>query len=439
MFIIGFYNIITDRYLIIAPIILFIVTIGASYLMLIVYVKESMKHQSGSTINNHAARILGLPKELKKEELEAKVSECLGHEKITVYVVPALSKALELQQELDKAREEFMHCTDVEKVKKKRETVKTKKCCGQKRDAIEFWGEKVAELENKLEKEKDLSVTITTGVCILSFTELMEIQEIRDKCAEAFPKSKVSQIVIPSDVNWENIEVDESKGWWKSFCFTMLFFYTFLIVLTPTAFLGYINDILSNIGLPSGFLGFLSVYLPQILLIVYQVILVPTAVAFLVRKEHHISKSNEILSAMRKYLLFFMFNMLFIPAVGMQVIDIISMVIYSANDLSTWSEDMVKRINNTSIWFMIFIATQAFVVNGGELLQLGRVFGVRFKVFRAVGDREKYNAYLPEKMNYAPAYAILLTCFTAVFLYSISYPLILIFGCVYLWIKVRDM
>ena len=439
MFIIGFYNIIADSDLIIAPIMLFIVSIVASYFMLIVYIRESMQNQSNSTINKHAARIVRLPKELQKEELETKISECLGQENMTVYVVPALRKALLLQKELDYAKEEFMHYTDVEIVKGKRETVKTNKFYGKKRDAIEFWGEKVEELEKELEEEKELSVANTTGVCILVFAEPVEIQEIRDKCAKAFPKSKVLRIVIPSDINWENIDVDDCRIKWKPIFYTLLFFYAFLIVLTPTAFLGYINKILRSIGLSSGLLGFLSVYMPGTLLLLYQIVLVPTAVTFLVRKEHHISKSNEILSAMRKYLLFFMFNILFIPAVGMQLIDIMAMVIYSASELSAWSEAMIKRVNNTSMWFMAFIVTQAFIVNGIELIQVGRLFGVRFKAFRAVGDREKYNAYLPAHMEYAPAYAILLTCFTAIILYSISYPLILLFGCIYLWIKVRDM
>ena len=437
MFIIGFYNIIQDRYLIIAPTVLFIVSIGASYYMLKVYVQESMKHKSHSTTNKYAARVLGLPKELQKVALETQVSQCLGLEGGRVYVVPALCKALGYQKELDKANEELKHYIDVERVKNKRETIKTKTFCGEKRDAIEFWEEKVGEFEKKLEIEKELAMAITSGVCIVSFMGPVDIREVREKCSKAFPRSKVAPIVMPGDINWENIEVDESSGGWKHFCSTLLFFYVFLILLTPAAFLGYISEILSGIGLPSAFLGFLSVYLPEILLLVYQIVLVPSAVAFLVRKEYHTSKSNEILSAMRKYLLFFMFNMLFIPAVGMQVIDIISMVLDSG-DFSSWSEDMVKRINNTSVWFMVFIATQAFIVNGGELLQLGRVFGVRFKIFRAIGDREKYNAYLPDQMEYAPAYAILLTCFTAVFLYSICYPLILLFGSVYLWIKVMS-
>jgi hypothetical protein len=195
------------------------------------------------------------------------------------------------------------------------------------------------------------------------------------------------------------------------------------------------NDILSGIGINSAFLGFLGLYVPDLMLLLYQLVLVPYTVIFLVNLERHFSKSKEVISAMRKFLLFFMFNILFVPAIGMQAYKIIEMAL-NTESFNAWSKAMVGRVNSTSMWFMAYIVTQTFIVSAKELIQPGRVIEVRYRSFRAISERETYNAYLPEPVNYAYDYAVLLTFITAILIYSISYPLILIFGSMYLWARV---
>lgn len=429
----GFYNIIDNVDLLIAPQAVFFFNVILSYYMLRLYVQETMKNHSHSTLNKFAVRVIKLPREITCQDLQSKVEKCF-EEKYNIYVVPALCKAIFYQKELENAKLEYMHYLDYEEKYQRRGFILAKLVKGEKKDAIEYWEEKIDVLEGEIKKQREFAEISNSGTCIISLQKIAKISEFQVKLQKVFPGCKVTPIVFPDDLNWENIENEESSRA-KHACYTLVFFYIFVIVLTPTAFFSYVSGLLSHIGLPDAFIGFLSLYAPEIIMLVYQLFLVPKTVSYLVYLEKHSSKSHEVLSAMKKYLLFFMFNMLFVPALGMQAIDIITTLLDSTS-FNKLSKDMVKRINNTSIWFMIFILTQAFIVNGRDLLQIGNLFEVKYKAFRAISEREKYNAYLPEKMNYAVEYATLLTCFTAIFIYSVSYPLILLLGSVYLWIRV---
>ena len=91
------------------------------------------------------------------------------------------------------------------------------------------------------------------------------------------------------------------------------------------------------------------------------------------------------------------------------------------------------------VLIVVFIVTQTFIMNFVDLLQPGRVIVVKLHYMRAIGDREKNKAFEPTPANYAYYYAVLLTCFTAILIYSISFPLMLLFGCLYLWTRVRNI
>lgn len=433
---IGFYNIINDTGLLIAPQALFIVNVIASYYVLKLYAKETMKNHSHSTHNKSAVRVVNLHKWTTCKKMHSTIMDCLGGQ-CDVYVVPSLYKALVYKNQLETAKFELIHYLDFEQKYKKKDVILTNLFKWEKRDAIDYWEEKIDFLAKKIRKQRELGKTRNSGVCIISFQNRVKISELQKKLSKALPNCRVVPIVYPEDLIWENIE-NEGNSRPKHIFYTVLFVLVFLVILTPTATFGLIRGFLSDLGFPNSILVFLGLYAPQLLLILYQLVLVPIAVAFLVRQEKHTSKSHEVLSAMNKFLLFFMFSMLFIPAFGMPVVDIVIIFIESG-DPSKISENLVKHINSTSIWFMVFILTQTFIVNGFDLLQLGILLEVKYKAFRAVSDREMYNAYLPKPMDYALEYATLLTVFTAIFIYSILYPLILLFGSLYLWLRVLAM
>ena len=433
---IGFYNIIDEEKLLVAPMLIFLINIVASYYLLKLYVAESQNGNSYSTKNKNAARIINLPKEMTQEKLTENIYQCLGTEQIVVYVVPQLFQAMIYQRKLEKAQEELLHYLDFEKTYHKRDTFRKTICCGEKIDGIDYWEGKVQRNKKKLEREFEKSKTINSGVCIISIPGIIELRKIREKIRPVFSRAIVTSIVNPEDLNWENIAVDKHESKNSRIWLTVLFFFLFVIILTPVTFLDTVYSILEGLGFSQALIGFLSIYAPEIILLIYQLLIVPYSVEYLVKKEKIISKSEEVISGIRKFILFYMFNMLLVPALGMQTVEIIDEAL-DTSSFDGWSKSMVMRINDTSIWFMTLIVTQTFIINGKDLLQPIRLIEVRYRSFRAISEREKYKAFLPEKMKYSVNYALLISFFAVVMVYSVSYPLILLFGSMYLWIRVR--
>jgi hypothetical protein len=91
---------------------------------------------------------------------------------------------------------------------------------------------------------------------------------------------------------------------------------------------------------------------------------------------------------------------------------------------------------NSSFWFVAVILTQAFIANPFDLVELAKVIEHKYKAIRAVSERETYKAYTPFLFEFPLEYAKLMTCFAIILAFSIAYPLILIFGSVYLWTRV---
>lgn len=432
---IGFSNITHDGNLLAGPFIVFILITLTSFYLIKLYVRETQQNHSRTTLNKQACRIIELPDHVSCKELGDMITGVFPKFPGNFYIVPKLDKALKYHETLEIYKKKLLHYLDYEKTYGTRESFRLGYFFSKKIDGIEYYGEKVEKYKKKLDQEYLKSQDTNSGVCILSSPGLINIKEIQSALEKDFPGAKVTPIVVPEDLKWENIDVDETVTKANSFCYTILFVYLFMFLVTPVAFLNYINDAFDGFGLSVVLLGFLRIFSPEVLLLIYQFFIIPVTVNFLIRKERHVCMSDEMMSALRKYLLFFLVDSLLVPALGMQAIEIVNLALDS-DSFNEWSKIMAERINETSIWFMSFIISQSFIINGKELMQIMRLLTVRVNLFRAISEREKFECYLPEKMDYPVSYGALLSCFTAIIVYSISYPLILAFGSAYLWIRV---
>lgn len=427
-------NILDNEAKLAAPFLIFLIIIAGSYYILYIFITETLTSSRVNNINYSFVRIVNLPKDMTENQAKDEISKILEVELSDVYPVPDLSKAMEYEELLKQANDEHLHYLDVEKFKGKREFIKVKYLGMEKADAIEYWESKKNEYKELLEKEYLKSKSCYSGVCIVRVGEKYDIKKLKNKMYEKINYSIVTTMIVADDLNWINIGHDEHTAKAKHVSGTLLFFVIFLIFFTPTAFLNYILDALINIGFSSALVGLLGVYLPDILLLVYQLLLVPKAVEYLVRTESHYSKSGEIISAMRKFILFFLFSMLFLPAIGLSVFSIIQLALQSSFD--SFSEDIADRMLESSFWFVPVILTQAFITNPFDLVELGKVIENKYKALRSVSERETYNAYMPFIFEFPLEYSKLITCFAIILAFSIAYPLILIFGSIYLWTRV---
>ena len=427
-------NIIDSQTKLSAPFLIFLLFIVGSYFILYMFIKETLKSSRVNNINYSFIRIVNLPTEVTQNKAQEEISKLIGVGFDDVYAVPALSKALKYEKRLNKANDEYLHYLDVEKFNGKREMIKLKYLGREKIDAIEYWETKKLEYKYKLEKEYLSAQNRYSGVCIVKVGVKYDYNELKKKVSNNKNYALVTSMIVADDLNWRHISHDENAARAKHVSGTILFFVIFLILFTPTAFLNYFLKTLSDIGISSAVTGLFSVYLPDVLLLLYQLLLVPKAVEYLVHSESHYSKSAEIISSMRKFILFFLFTMLFLPAIGLSVFSILQLALHS--NLSSFSENIADRMLNSSFWFVAVILTQAFIANPFDLVELGKLIENKYKAIRSYSERETYNAYIPFLFEFPLEYSKLITCFAIILAFSIAYPLILIFGSIYLWTRV---
>ena len=94
-------------------------------------------------------------------------------------------------------------------------------------------------------------------------------------------------------------------------------------MVTPSAFLTYVSALLDSIGVGGAVQGLIGQFLPTILLAVYMSVILPMTIAKLVTMEKYNLKSDATMAAMLKFLIFMICHVFLVPAIGMQVIDVV--------------------------------------------------------------------------------------------------------------------
>ena len=140
----------------------------------------------------------------------------------------------------------------------------------------------------------------------------------------------------------------------------------FLIVVTPTAFMQYVGTVLDSVGAGAAVQGLIGQYLPTILLAIYMSVILPMTIAKLVVIEKYNLQSNATMAAMIKFLIFMIAHVFVVPAVGMQVIDIV--VAALDDDLGDLATIMVQKLTQSGLFFAVLVIHFSLLTNGFYLL-----------------------------------------------------------------------
>lgn len=238
----------------------------------------------------------------------------------------------------------------------------------------------------------------------------------------------IGTAVSPHEIKWANIPT-RTRSKVMRYLYPLLFFYLFFIILTPTNLTIITETILIQVKL---YQTLIMTYSASLLLLVFQQIVVPKVVNFLVRQENHTNKlaiSDSTQSKLLNYLLFFVF---LYPLLGLQLLEFIAIFFSGQHE---WGEQFAYNMNASGEFFTTFMIHQLFLKNSFDLLRLGRYFEVKFKAFAAATQAQKVLAYEAETFKYDLEYAIMLNSYLIVFSFSVIYPLILIPGFLFFGLR----
>ena len=213
-------------------------------------------------------------------------------------------------------------------------------------------------------------------------------------------------------------------GWTLSFKRVLLnvtFCLVAFIFMTPTGFLQYVSLIFGDFASGSA-VGFIEQFLPTLCMFLYMEILLPFFIEKLVKYEQHRTHSGSRVSAMRKYLVFFVVYLYLIPLVGFQIIELLDVV--TSGNMGELLTKMQSRITQTGLFFFIYLIHTTFITNGSLLLSAGILISRKLRERKAVLPATKAQAYWSVEFNIPRDMAMSLVCVLMSLSFGVIMPII---------------
>jgi hypothetical protein len=369
--------------------------------------------------------VYGIPKQFAGEVHSQQILDFVREfnpKALSLYIVPEHSEAYALKAKLQDLREQQTSLRQRANITQQPDTKK-----------IAYVDTQISELTQRFNRRIKVGSTLSSGYAFIAFES--------DEAAELFVRNwstndkdwkyhvhywQISIAPNAEDLKWENFDVDRSFSRLKHVLLDVAFLLLFLVFLTPSAFLSYVDDLIDDID--EGVVGILNEFLPTMLILLYSIVLLPKGIATLVKWEHPVTRTDELYSTMHKYFLFLFFHVFVSPLIGLQIIEIIKQT--ADGQVDSWVDMLVARLHKSSKFFTIYMVHSCFLNNGLDLAALDRLVKVQSHKKLALTDIEKSHVYDASPFKLAKSYAHTLMQLLIAVTFSISYPLISTVGLI---------
>lgn len=358
---------------------------------------------------------------------------------ISVYTIPQYEHAYSFQLELEEYQEKLKFYQHELNEKGIESTIWTSEL--KRVNAIDYCETQIIALKEKVQKAKEEATYLNSGhayVACKTQSLAKEIITFRVERDDVLSTElwKFKPASNPADINWKNIGHTKSFSLVSKIFFNAVFIGLFLILLTPTSFNTLIIDFFEEIGAAEIVEGVIGVYLPSLLLLIYQQVILPEAVDFLVEREKHSYRHDEISSGLRKYLFYLVFYIFLYPLLGLKFIEFVGIFF---DNSTNWEEEFAESINSTGEFFTIFLIHETFVKNGWDLMVTGKYFKAKAKALIAVTDVDRAKAYQAEFFKFDLELAISINVFIIACSFCVVYPLIIFPALSFFSMRVRNI
>lgn len=437
----GISHIIDDPELLIYPI-LFLV-----YFSLVIYVLgfkflSNMLKSRTSDKSLRTQNTVVMVKSIQKHYDAGFVTECLKksldhHFKNSVqsiYSVPYHVESYSSYKKL-KNNERKLKLLNLDYELNAHKTMIRKRC--KKVDGISYYEMKKHKNITKMNDSRERFKGINSGVAFVLFSNSVSAKEFIMSGVDPLDNVKTSNwecvlAPVPHDIIWENIGVDRHYAILMKIFLNLIYILVFLVVVTPSAFEQQLLLYLDYLNLTNFVLGTLAISLPALVLVIYQLIILPPAVNFLVKKEKHTKKHTRVTSSLKKYFFFLLFYTLVFPILQLQLTGVIELLIDK-----DWQHVLGNRVKYTGELFFVFMIHQTFLKNGFDLLVASKyVLSAAKAIFLAQCKAEKALCFEAEPFEFDFELAVSLNAFVIMCGLSVIFPLILIPGFMFFAIRV---
>ncbi|XP_068199425.1 CSC1-like protein 1 [Antennarius striatus] len=335
-------------------------------------------------------------------------------------------------------------------------------CCNnsQRVDAIEFYRAKEIDLLEEVRKHVELVPQSPLGIAFVTLqSELMAKLILKDfnalecsvknRCFRTPPKpsSKSDTLEVnkwqisfaphPKDLYWENLSARGFTWYIRYLMLNFLLLFLLMFLTTPFIIISVLDKL--NLIQPIYYINSAVVnqFFSTLMLSTFSSLL-PTIVYYSTLGESHWTRSSEQMSVMRKLYFFLLFMVLILPSLGLTSLAVFIRWLFETEFIVTAKLRFeCVFLPNQGAFFVNYVTAAALVGSGMELLRLPGLllYTIRMALARSVAERKNVKQNQAYEFQYGAMYGWFLCVFTVIMAYSITCPVIVPFGLLYMVLK----
>ncbi|XP_062973966.1 calcium permeable stress-gated cation channel 1 isoform X2 [Elgaria multicarinata webbii] len=320
-------------------------------------------------------------------------------------------------------------------------------------DAEQYYGELEEKLTDEFNAERSRIPLKRLDMAFVTFQdERMTATILKDynriRCRKHPQQSSVTTVVksycwgvryapAPNDIIWENLSV-RGASWWVRFILLNIFLFILLFFLTTPAIIVNTMDMF-NVTRPVESLKnpIVTQFFPTLLLWAFSVFL-PFIVYYSAFFESHWTRSNENQITMHKCYFFLVFMVIILPSLGLTSLDLFFRWLFDTHfvDQADIKFQCVFLPDNGA-FFVNYVVTSSLIGTAMELLRIPGliVYATRLCFAKSEPERLHIKRSQAYEFQFGLEYAWTCCIFAVVMTYSITCPIIVPFGLLYILLK----
>uniref|UniRef100_A0AAR2LEQ1 Transmembrane protein 63B n=1 Tax=Pygocentrus nattereri TaxID=42514 RepID=A0AAR2LEQ1_PYGNA len=314
-------------------------------------------------------------------------------------------------------------------------------------EAVSYYTKLEAKLKEEYRKEKEKVNTkpLVTAVILKDFNAC---QCQGCKCRQEPRSSQFSESLHvynwsvtyapdPQNVRWEHLSLGGIIWWIRCFIINCILFLLLFFLTTPAIIISTMDKF--NVTKPVEYLNnpIITQFFPTLLLWAFSALL-PTIVYYSAFFEAHWTRSGENRTTMHKCYTFLIFMVLLLPSLGFSSLDYFFRWLFDTQFLAVGTVRFeCVFLPDNGAFFVNYVIASAFIGNAMDLLRIPGLlmYMIRLCLARSAAERRNVKRHQAYEFQFGAAYAWMMCVFTVVMTYSITCPIIVPFGLMYMLLK----
>ncbi|XP_051776066.1 calcium permeable stress-gated cation channel 1 isoform X1 [Erpetoichthys calabaricus] len=320
-------------------------------------------------------------------------------------------------------------------------------------DAEQYYSELEEKLTDEFNAEKNRITLKRLEMAFVTFQdERMTAVIVKDysqtPCRQSLQQSSITTVVksykwgvqyapAPNDIIWENLSVRGTKWWIRCILVNLCLFFLLFFLTTPAIIVNTMDKF--NVTRPVESLRnpIVTQFFPTLLLWAFSVLL-PFIVYYSAFLESQWTRSNENQMTMHKCYFFLVFMVIILPSLGLSSLDLFFRWLFDNKFLD---EADIKFqcvfLPDNGAFFVNYVITSSLIGTAMELLRIPGllVYATRLCFAKSEAERIHVKRNQAYEFQFGLEYAWTMCIFAVSMTYSITCPIIVPFGLLYMILK----